>query len=411
MSWPTVKIESIRAKRSHSLVGGPFGSELTTKDYVEQGIPVIRGSNLPDEQSFRDEGFVFVTEQKANLLRANNAFAGDLVFTQRGTLGQVGIIPLDSKYPRYLLSQSQMKLAVDEERADARFVYYFFRCPDTVQRVKNLALTSGVPHINLGILRDFDVPLPPLQAQKRIIDSLTTYDELIAKNCRRMKLLEEAARLLYQEWFVRLKFPGHEHIPVINGVPHGWERLPIREWGEVVTGKTPSTRIDGHFGGDVPFIKIPDMARAAIVVKTQTTLAESGALTQTGKFVPAGTLLVSCIGTLGVVAITSTKSQFNQQINALLPYKTIYRYYCFFAFKGLKSKLEAMGGGATMGNVNKKKFETINMVRPSEIMLEQFHGFCEPLFEQIRILLRENENLQTARDLLLPRLMSGEIAV
>src|SRR5206468_11446821 len=135
MSWSHVRVESIKADARYSLVGGPFGSELTTRDYVEEGVPVIRGANLPDERSFNDDAFVFVREEKADQLIANNAHPGDVVFTQRGTLGQVGIIPVDSRFPRYLISQSQMKLTVDPTKADARYVFYFFRHPDTVQAI------------------------------------------------------------------------------------------------------------------------------------------------------------------------------------------------------------------------------------------------------------------------------------
>jgi type I restriction enzyme S subunit len=152
MTWPTVRLDTIKAHARYALVGGPFGSNLTTHDYVDEGIPVIRGNNLPGDSVFFDDDFVFVAEKKADDLVANTAYPGDVIFTQRGTLGQVGVIPLEAKFPRYIISQSQMKLSVGPEKAAARFVYYFFRMPGTVQTVINHALTSGVPHINLGIL-------------------------------------------------------------------------------------------------------------------------------------------------------------------------------------------------------------------------------------------------------------------
>lgn len=117
MRWSHVKVEAIKANVRYSLVGGPFGSELTTRDYVEEGVPVIRGTNLPDERSFNDDNFVFVREEKADQLIANNACPGDVIFTQRGTLGQVGVIPIESRFPRYLISQSQMKLKVNRNRS------------------------------------------------------------------------------------------------------------------------------------------------------------------------------------------------------------------------------------------------------------------------------------------------------
>jgi len=157
MQWPKVKLDIVKADMRYAFVGGPFGSNLTTRDYVDEGVPVIRGNNLPADRTFLDDDFVVVTEEKADTLQSNIAYPGDVIFTQRGTFGQVGILPLEAKFSRYVISQSQMKLSVNPEKANARFAYYFFRMPSTVQSVINHALTSGVPHINLGILKNFEL--------------------------------------------------------------------------------------------------------------------------------------------------------------------------------------------------------------------------------------------------------------
>jgi hypothetical protein len=165
--WRTTKLIEIAAKKRWALNGGPFGSKLTTKHYSESGVPVIRGINLSGGARFSFENFVWVSEEKADELLPNNAHPGDLVFTQRGTIGQVGLIPLDAPFKRFIISQSQMKLSPDPEQADALFLYYYFSLPDTVKAIENLAFSSGVPHINLEILRNFEVPLPPLPLQRR----------------------------------------------------------------------------------------------------------------------------------------------------------------------------------------------------------------------------------------------------
>src|SRR6185436_10448142 len=150
------------------------------RDYVDEGVPVIRGNNLPSDASFHDDGFVFVSEEKADELRSNTAFPGDIVFTQRGTLGQVGVIPREARFQRYIISQSQMKLTADPKIADPHFVYYFFRLPATVQKVVNHAASSGVPHINLGILKEFQITFPgDVAYQRRIVGVLSAYDALI----------------------------------------------------------------------------------------------------------------------------------------------------------------------------------------------------------------------------------------
>ncbi len=150
MRWEVIPLDSLKAPEPNSIVGGPFGSDLTQKDYVDWGVPVIRGGNLSHDTHFHDDDFVYVSEEKADRLKQNCAYPGDLIFTQRGTLGQVGLIPYESKFQRYVISQSQMKVKVDSTLLNAKFLYYYFRNPSIVQLIKNLAITSGVPHINLG---------------------------------------------------------------------------------------------------------------------------------------------------------------------------------------------------------------------------------------------------------------------
>ncbi len=143
--WKSVKLTEIASKKRWAMNGGPFGSKLSRKHYSLDGVPVIRGCNLPAGAKFSFEEFVYVSEEKADELIANNARPGDLVFTQRGTLGQVGLIPLDSPFPRFVISQSQMKLTVDADLADPEYLYHVFSSPAIVQAIHNLAFSSGVP--------------------------------------------------------------------------------------------------------------------------------------------------------------------------------------------------------------------------------------------------------------------------
>jgi type I restriction enzyme, S subunit len=309
MKWPLQKIEAIRADARNSLVGGPFGSELTTRDYYPEGVPVIRGVNLPDERRFLDDKFVFVTEEKADQLAANNAHAGDVVFTQRGTLGQVGLIPSEPRFDRYLISQSQMKLTVDKRKVDPRFVFYFFRHPVTVQQIKNRAITSGVPHINLGILRDFDIPTPPVAVQGRIADALSAYDDLIENNRRRMALLEDSARQLYQEWFVRLRFPGHAHVRIRDGVPDRWKRGKISDYFDTASGGTPSRKVPEYFTGEIPWVKTGELL-GGFVTATEERITENAFQDSATKFFPERTVLIALygatVGALGILAMPAT---------------------------------------------------------------------------------------------------------
>lgn len=335
--------------------------------------------------------------------------AGDIVVARTGaTVGYAKLIrdSVDAVFASYLV-----RFRVDGKKADPGFVGRLVESFIYKEFVKSRVGGAAQPNANAQVLGSFQFRMPLRREQERIAGILSAYDDLIENNWRRMALLEEAARQLYREWFVRLRFPGHEHTRITNGVPEGWEKCCIREFGDVVTGKTPSTKDADNYGGEILFIKTPDMHGNVFVIETETRLTEKGANTQPGKFIPTNALLVSCIGTIGVVSLTSAPSQFNQQINAVVPFEDSYRYYCFFAFKDLKDSMEAIGGGATMGNVNKKKFESLKVLKPSMPLLREFHEFCNPLFQQIQVLSYQNQKLRAARDLLLPRLMNGKIAV
>ena len=259
------------------------------------------------------------------------------------------------------------------------------------------------------------INLPPLPTQQRIAEILSGYDDLIENNLKRIQILEEMAQQTYEEWFVRMRFPGHESA-VINpetGLPEGWEKLKLGDLGEIITGKTPSTSKQEFFGNDIPFIKTPDMNSFPYVTEVTQYLSKEGGNSQKNKYVEKDTLIVSCIGSCaGGYALTSRKSQFNQQINGIKFSKVEYTFYAYCFAKGLRSIIESLGSnGATMTNVNKSKFEQIDIILPNEELLNQFHQIAKPCFDNILNLQIQNQRLREARDLLLPRLMTGMIEV
>ncbi len=270
---------------------------------------------------------------------------------------------------------------------------------------------SAIPSTTREDFYNIPVKLPSKPTQEKIAATLSAYDDLIENNQKRIALLEEAARQLYKEWFVRLRFPGHEHTRIVDGVPEGWEQVRVKDMGDVVTGKTPSTKEAENFGGDILFVKTPDMHGKIFVIEAETSLTERGANTQAKKFIPLGSIMVSCIGTIGVVSINPFRCHTNQQINSIIPRSTEFRYFLYFAAQDLKPRMEALGGGATMNNINKVKFETLPVVRPDRKLLVAFNESVSPSFDQILNFLIQNQKLKQARDLLLPRLMSGEIPV
>ena len=175
--WESSCVRAISSSSRNAIVGGPFGSDLVSKDYVAHGVPVIRGQNMSGQ--WVSGSFVFVTPTKAKSLEANLAYPGDIIFTQRGTLGQVSLIPC-KPFSAYLVSQSQMRLEVDRKVADPLFLFYFFTSYEQQKSIQGRTIQTGVPHINLGILREMPVRLPPLAEQRAIAEALSDVDGLLA---------------------------------------------------------------------------------------------------------------------------------------------------------------------------------------------------------------------------------------
>ena len=198
-NWIEATVDDIAASSRNAIVGGPFGSNLVSRDYVPEGVPVIRGQNMGNRWVAGD--FVFVTPQKAESLEANLARPGDIVLTQRGTLGQVSLVPL-APFGSYLVSQSQMKVTVNREIADPLFFYYVLSSVEQQDYVRQNAIQTGVPHTNLGMLRSTPVLVPSLEEQHTIAHVLGTLDDKIELNRRMNETLEAMARALFKSWFI-----------------------------------------------------------------------------------------------------------------------------------------------------------------------------------------------------------------
>jgi len=408
MKWQTLPLDALKAPVRYAFVGGPFGSNLTTRDYVEEGVPVIRGNNLPPNTSFAEDEFAFVREKKADDLPSNTAFPGDLVFTQRGTLGQVGLIPRESRFPRYIISQSQMKLTVDQRIADPRFVYYFFRLPATVQRVVNHALSSGVPHINLGILKEFKITIPELACQQRIADILTAYDDHMDNNRRRIALLEESARQLYREWFIRLRFPGYEHTHIAHGFPDRWERKTLGDLCYEVRESVNPKLLEPN----IPYIGLEHIPRRSISLSEWGTAQQ---VTSSKHRFREGEVLFGKIRPyfhkVGVAFVDGIASSDAIIIRPLAPKLRGFVLLTVSSDPFVAVTAQTMREGSKMPRADWKQMQAYSTPLPPDGLLSSFEATIQPIVEQLRSLSFAIQKLRAARDLLLPRLMSGEIVV
>lgn len=415
--WHEVTVEELAAPTRNALVGGPFGSNLVTRDYVNEGVPIIRGQNMGDRW-IRGE-FVFVTEAKAQSLEANIARPGDIIFTQRGTLGQVSLVP-DGVFERYLVSQSQMKLTVNKDVADPRFLYYLFSSFEQQEYVRQHAIQTGVPHTNLGILRVTPLWLPPLSEQRAIAHILGTLDDKIELNRKMNETLEEMARALFKSWFVnfdpvRAKVEGRD-----TGLPkHLADLFPDRfvdsELGEIPEGWTVATIGEHMFNFDSKRVPISGTERA-MRSGPYPYHGAAGVMDYVNDFLFDGIFLligedgsVTCDTGLAVKQYVWGKFWANNHAHVLqgrAPVSTEY-LFLYFQFEPVTPYVT----GAVQPKLSQGRMNMMPFIFAGDRICLEFQKLVVPWFARLRASTEESSTLANIRDTLLPKLISGDLCV
>lgn len=436
--WSEYTVREIASLDRNALVGGPFGSDLVSKDYVPSGVPVIRGANMGKGRWVSGD-FVFVSQEKADSLSSNCAKAGDLVFTQRGTIGQVAVVP-NTDAERYLISQSQMKLTVDPTKADALFLFYVFSGREQQDYIQLNAIRTGVPHTNLSILRNTPVKLPNLAEQKAIAGILSALDAKIELNHRINNELEGMAKLLYDYWFVQYDFPlsaaqaaalgkprlagkpyrtsggpmvYHEQLK--REIPKGWSAGSLNSLGEIVGGSTPSTKEDHFFSSHgTPWITPKDLSRNTgnkFITRGETGVSDEGIKGASLTLLPAGTVLMSSRAPIGYTAIARNPVTTNQGFKSFIPSKGYSTEFIYYTLNHLMKTIEQNASGSTFKEVSAGTLKSIQTQLPEPSVLSEFSKLMQPIFSQQDNLELQNQELTTLRDWLLPMLMNGQVRV
>lgn len=300
---------------------------------------------------------------------------------------------------------------INTDKVDPKFLFYSICKRDFA----SMNVGSAVPSMTVNILNDIQISYPKnIADQRRIASILSSLDRKIELNNKINADLEEMAQAIFKNWFVDFEpFKDGKFVDSELGmVPEGWKVGTLGDMGTIVCGKTPSKANSNYYGGDIPFIKIPDMHGNVFVESSEDRLTEQGSLSQIKKLIPPYSLMVSCIATVGLVSINTKPSHTNQQINTIIPHNKSALFYLYQYIKNNEELLKNMGrGGTTTLNVNTKSFSNIRLFIPSDIALLQFHQIVEGLFKKIELNMQESRTLSLLRDTLLPRLMSGELEV
>lgn len=392
------------------IINSQYGYTATETSFTEGTYKYLRITDIvPYYVNLETVPFCNISDKQASKYIVNE---GDVLIARTGaTTGYNYVVPNginNTVYASYLI-----RFILNKELILPLFMKYVLKSQSFYGFVNNYIGGSAQPGMNANVFTKFNsIPKYSLPIQQKIASILSTYDTLIENNNRRIRLLEQMAENLYKEWFVRFRFPGHEKVEMENGLPKGWKIKRIADFGRIETGKTPPMSNQELYGGDILFVKTPDMHEKMFVSSTSETLSQEGNNYQLTKLLPVNSIMVSCIGTAGVVSINAKSAHTNQQINSIILNNLEDLEWLYYVCRQLKPTIELFGAtGATMTNLSKSKFEKLKIVVPKADIRNSFHKRIRPYFKDIFTLEQQNTLLTRQRDLLLPRLMSGKLEV
>jgi len=394
------------------LVGNAFKSDGFLAEN-EDGIPILRGENVGQAslkwvgktKRWREEDLPELARYELQL--------GDVILAMDRPIVGDGL-----KYAWItendlpcLLVQRVCRIRGKAEKALIDYLRYVIGSPAFTEHIHRITTGANIPHISGKDISAFSFPLPSLAEQVKIVEALAPYDELVITYEKQIALLEEAARLIYTEWFIRLRFPGHHQIPNNTGIPQGWKHLHFPDVADLVGGGTPSTDRADYWDGDILWVTPTDITRndCLALLDTQRKITEQGLESSNARLFPPRSILMTSRASIGYFALCDGPACTNQGFICLVPQAEEARYFLLFNLMSRKEEIESLATGATFKEISKKTFQTVPLLMPSKEVLQAFNDAVTPMIDQIFTLKRQLVVLRQARALLLPRLISGQL--
>ncbi|ODQ07309.1 restriction endonuclease subunit S [Shigella sp. FC1655] len=372
---------------------GPFGSNIKADNFVPSGVPVIRGTNM-NYAKYVDGNFVYLTDEKADELIGSNCKPNDLVFTHRGTIGQVALIP-HNKYSRYVISQSGMKLTVNQSIVNSEFLFYFFKSDYGQYQILKYEAQVGVPSISnpLTSLKEMNVPVPLLTEQKAIVSVLSSLDNKIDLLHRQNKTLESMAETLFRQCFVEEAQDDWVHGTLKDEFAFTMGQSPKgSSFNEEQIG-TPMFQGNADFGFRFPKERVYTTEPTRFAQKLDT--------------------LISVRAPVGAQNMARSKCCIGRGVAAFRHINNPDWYtYTYFKLRYLMDEIKKFNDeGTVFGSISKSDFEKIDVVIPPASIIYNYEIMVKPLNDRVITNCFQIEKLEKLRDTLLPKLMSGEVRV
>lgn len=389
MKWEIAKLGDI----SKNIQTGPFGSQLHQSDYSECGIPVVMPKDLVGGK-ISEESIARVDKTHVERLCRHKIEVGDILYSRRGDVGRCAHVT--KKEEGWLCGTECLRVTIDSEKADSRFVFFQLQHPDTVGWVEKHAVGATMLNLNTTILSSVPIRLPALEIQKRIADILSAYDDLIENNQKQIKLLEEAAQRLYKEWFVDLRFPGHENTKIVDGVPEGWRISSIYDVFDIKYGKNlPTSKITkaGQY---------PVYGASGVIGYYNEKNCDDYATLVTSRGNGSGDVFrthhkQSYVTNNSFIARRNDKNSF------------IENEFTFQLFSNTDFK--KLCTGSAQPQLTNTSIQKIKILLPNRQLIEKYQRCTIEMSEKQEALYQEQRALTQARNRLLPKLMNGTVEV
>lgn len=345
----------------------------------------------------------------------------DIIYTRTGQIG------LAFRGMQGVVHNNSFIVSLKTDELEKDYLYTVLNSNFVKKQANSQAKNSVQPDLTHTMFKSMVIPVPDSKKeQNRISKIINNINQKIQINNQINQELEAMAKTLYDYWFVQFDFPDQNGNPYKSSggkmvynpelkreIPEGWGVETLRDFeSKIITGKTPSRANSDNFGGEIPFITIGDIRGNTFIYSTSESLTDLGASVQQNKYLPEGSLCVSCIATVGEIGFTTEWSHTNQQINSIVFEDETNRYYLYFALKNYFENANASAKtGNTFANMNKEDFSGIRIILPNKEIKNNFHEISEPYFAQIKCLQGQNQELTQLRDWLLPMLMNGQVKV
>lgn len=408
MEWKEVRLGDIADVQT-----GPFGSQLHKSDYIAEGIPCIMPTNIGPHLNFIVDGIAHVSEVDANRLSRHLTEIGDIIYARRGDIEKCAYVTTNEE--KWLCGTGCLKIRCNNE-VNSRFIAYLLSTAECKKWITGNAVGTTMLNLSKGILSNLPLLVPSHEDQRRIASILSSLDRKIELNNKINADLEEMAQAIFKNWFVDFEpFKDGKFVDSELGmIPEGWKVGRADDFYQINIGKTPPRKEHKWFStnpADKIWVSIANMGNSGIFISDSSEYLTKEAVDRHNIImVPRNTILLSFKLTVGRVAIADKELTTNEAIARFILSDDKYMEYLYLYLKNFD--YNSLGSTSSIATaVNSKTIKGMQMLQPSDKIIDAFHIQVNPIFEKIRSLTKENSRLSTLRDTLLPRLMSGELEV